>query len=287
MSRRLLRLALAAVALSAPAFAQARAECAAVKSALLRRSVKYCALLPASYDTAKQRRYPILYHLHGLFDTEQSFLQSGGWNLVEAMQKSGELGEFITVTPAGGTSFYVDAKNGPLKYEQFFIRELLPAVERKYRVRAGRQSRGISGISMGGYGALHLAFKYPRLFGSVSAHSAAIFLKLPENVRAITGGRMDVLTPVFGADPAYYEQNSPLTLARQNAAGLRTMKIYFDCGTEDGYGFFAGTRALDAELTRLKVPHEAHLYPGAHDWSYFAEHLPASLKFHSKAFGGK
>jgi S-formylglutathione hydrolase FrmB len=287
MNSRPLRVLLAAIALCAPAFAAARAECAAVKSAILKRDVKYCALLPASYDTEKQRRYPILYHLHGLFDTEQSFIQSGGWNLIEDMQKSSELAEFITVTPAGGTSFYVDAKNTPLKYEQFFIRELVPAVEKKYRVKPGRQNRGISGISMGGYGALHTAFKYPRLFGSVSAHSAAIFLKLPKNVRAITGGRLDVITPVFGTDPAFYEKNSPITLARQNAAALRTMKIYFDCGTEDGYGFFAGTRALDQELTKLKVPHEAHLYPGAHDWVYFADHLPASLTFHSKTFSGK
>jgi len=292
MKAPLIRTLLVALALCAPAFAAARAECSAVKSAILKRQIRYCALLPASYDAEKQRRYPVLYHLHGLFDTEQSFIQSGGWNLIEQMQKSGDLTEFITVTPAGGTSFYIDAKavdpkTTPLKYEQFFIKELLPAVEKKYRVKPGRQNRGIGGISMGGYGALHTAFKYPRLFGSASAHSAAIFLKLPDNVRMLTGGRMDVLTPVFGTGNDYYLKNSPITLARANAAAIRGMKIYFDCGTEDGYGFFAGTRALDQELTKLKIPHEAHLYPGAHDWVYFAEHLPASLKFHSKAFSGK
>lgn len=287
MTARLARLLLVTAALCAPAFAAARAECAAVKSAILKREVKYCALLPASYDSEKQRRYPILYHLHGLFDTEQSFIQSGGWNLIEGMQAKGELTEFITITPAAGTSFYVDAKDSAIKYEQFLVREFIRAIEKKYRVKPGRQFRGVGGISMGGYGALHLAFKYPQLFGSVTAHSAAIFLKLPENVRAVMGGRMDVLTPVFGTGNDFYEKNSPLTLARANAAALRKMKIYFDCGTEDGYGFFAGTRALDEELTKLKVPHEAHLYPGAHDWRYFAEHLPASLKFHSRVFGGK
>ena len=284
MTARLIRILLISLALCAPAFATARAECAAVKSALLKREVKYCALLPASYDAEKQRRYPILYHLHGLFDTEQSFIQSGGWNLIEEMQAKGELAEFITITPAAGSSFYVDAKNTPIKYEQFFIREFIPAVEKKYRVKPGRQFRGIGGISMGGYGALHLAFKYPQLFGSASAHSAAIFLKLPANVRAVMGGRMDVLTPVFGDTNDFYEKNSPNTLARLNAAALRKMKIYFDCGTEDGYGFFAGTRALDEQLTKLKIPHEAHLYPGAHDWQYFSEHLPASLTFHSRTF---
>ncbi|MDP9268080.1 MAG: esterase family protein [Acidobacteriota bacterium] len=277
-----------------PAFAAARAECASVQSAILGRSVKYCALLPASYDTAKQRRYPILYHLHGLGDNEQSFIQTGGWNVIENMQARGEMTEFITVTPAGGMSFYIDSRDGRVKYEQFFLREFLPAMEKKYRVQAGRAARGISGISMGGYGALHLAFKYPQLFGSASAHSAAIFVNPSGDSRLITGGRFDVMGMVYGStgngspiDRAFYAKNSPLTLAREHAAGLRGMKIYFDCGTEDGYGFDAGTRALDAELTKLKVPHEAHLYPGRHDWVYFAEHLPASLKFHAQVFSGK
>jgi S-formylglutathione hydrolase FrmB len=288
MSRRL-ALLLLWFALALPAFAAPRAECAAVKSAILGREVKYCALLPASYDSDKTRRYPILYHLHGLYDNEQSFLNSGGWNLIEDMQERGELGEFITVTPAGGNSFYIDSRNGKARWEDFFIREFIPAIEKKYRVKPGRRFRGIGGISMGGYGALHLAFAHPEMFGSASAHSAAIFVHPPENLKLIAGGRMDVMGPVYGSpiDKAFYERNSPLTLAREHAAGLRTMKIYFDCGTEDGYGFFAGERALSAELTQLKIPHEAHLYPGAHDWVYFAEHLPASLRFHSRAFSGK
>jgi len=287
-----LALALAVVCASAPAFAAARAECDSVKSVILGRAVKYCALLPPSYDTAKQRRYPILYHLHGLGDSEQSFLQTGGWNLIEDAQASGAMTEFITVTPDGGMSFYIDARVDPkakaLKYEQFFTREFMPAIEKKYRVQAGRQAHGISGISMGGYGALHIAFAHPQLFGAVSAHSAAIFIQ-PERLRALTGGRVDIMGAIYGSpfDKAFYEKNSPLTLAREHVAGLRGMKIYFDCGTEDNYGFDAGTRALDAELTRLKVPHEAHLYPGRHDWTYFAERLPASLQFHSKAFAGK
>jgi S-formylglutathione hydrolase FrmB len=180
-----------------------------------------------------------------------------------------------------------------VRYEQFFLREFLPAMEKKYRVQPGRAARGISGISMGGYGALHMAFKYPQLFGSASAHSAAIFVNPSGDSRLITGGRFDVMGMVYGSpmDKAFYAKNSPLTLAREHAVGLRGglhgTKIYFDCGTEDGYGFDAGTRALDAELTRLKVPHETHLYPGRHDWVYFAEHLPASLKFHSAVFSGK
>jgi S-formylglutathione hydrolase FrmB len=62
------------------------------------------------------------------------------------------------------------------------------------------------------------------------------------------------------------------------------MKIYFDCGSEDDFGFDAGAEALDKLLTSRRIPHEFHLYPGGHNWSYFAEHLPALLEFHNQVF---
>jgi enterochelin esterase-like enzyme len=62
------------------------------------------------------------------------------------------------------------------------------------------------------------------------------------------------------------------------------LKIYFDCGSEDDYGFDSGAEALDKLLTARRISHEFHLYPGGHNWSYFAEHLPALLKFEFHAF---
>jgi S-formylglutathione hydrolase FrmB len=62
------------------------------------------------------------------------------------------------------------------------------------------------------------------------------------------------------------------------------LKIYFDCGDQDSYGFDSGARSLDSLLNKRKVAHEFHIYPGGHDWPYFAEHLPKSLMFISKAF---
>ena len=139
---------------------------------------------------------------------------------------------------------------------------------------------------MGGYGALHLAFHHPELFSSVSAHSAAIIDKLPAFTAPTAAGgmRSRVLGGTFGSppDPPFWERNSPLTLAR--SANLAGMKIYFDCGDQDDFGFETGATALDKLLTARHLPHEAHIYPGRHDWQYFAEHLPASLQFHSRPF---
>ena len=282
-------LALAALLLL-PALTQAatgRVECNALPSKILARSVSYCIVLPASFDANKTKHFPILYALHGLGDNEQFFLHSGMWNLVEDMQEKGQLKEFLVATPDGGASFYINSKDGKDRYEDFLLREFFPFVERRYRVAPGRANRAIFGVSMGGYGALHLAFQHPQLFVAVSAHSAALIEKLPVFLGpSPESPRARVLGQVFGSppNPAFWEQNSPLTLAR--TANLAGLHIYFDCGDRDDYGFEAGATALDKILTARHIPHEFHLYPGRHDAAYFAEHLPASPVFASKYFPG-
>jgi putative tributyrin esterase len=275
------------LAFSWPARAAWRAECLSMRSRILGRAVSYCALLPPSYDASKARHFPVLYYLHGLGDNEQMFLRAGGLNLVEDLSERGQIGEFLIVTPRGDASFYINSRDGRERYEDFLIREFFPFIENHYRIERGRRSRGIAGISMGGYGALHLAFRHPQLFRSVSAGSAALIEKLPEvtlggvpqsATRRILGG-------AFGTppDPSFWQWQSPLSLARTfHPAGLQ---IYFDCGTEDDYGFDRGARGLDKILSEREIPHQFHLYPGGHNWMYFAQHLPASLEFHSHAFG--
>jgi S-formylglutathione hydrolase FrmB len=268
--------------------APGRAECNSVPSKILSRPVPYCVLLPASFDADKSRHFPILYFLHGLGDNEQTFINSGAWNLVEDLREKGQLKDFLIATPAGRASFYINSRDGKVRYEDFLVQEFLPFIERHYRVRPGRASRAISGISMGGYGALHLAFAHPELFSSVSAHSAALIEKLPVFLSGSGGipnsGRARLFGSVFGQppDPAFWERNSPLTLAR--SANLSGLKIYFDCGDQDDYGFDAGATALDNILKSRKIPRESHIYPGRHDPIYFAAHLPGSLSFHSALF---
>jgi len=273
-----------------PALTQAatgRVECNALPSKILARSVSYCIVLPASFDANKTKHFPILYALHGLGDNEQFFLHSGMWNLVEDMQEKGQLKEFLVATPDGGASFYINSKDGKDRYEDFLLQEFFPFVERRYRVAPGRANRAIFGVSMGGYGALHLAFRHPQLFVAVSAHSAALIEKLPAFLGpSPESPRARVLGQVFGSppNPEFWEQNSPLTMAR--TANLAGLHIYFDCGDRDDYGFEAGATALDKILTARHIPHEFHLYPGRHDAAYFAEHLPASPVFASKYFPG-
>jgi S-formylglutathione hydrolase FrmB len=280
----LLCAAFAVVALPARA-ATGRVECNALPSKILSRPVRYCIVLPPSFDLEKSRQFPVLYFLHGLGDSEQSFIHTGAWNLTEELRENGAIKEFLIATPYGDASFYIDSKDGKMRYEDFLLQEFFPFIEKRYRVAPGRGHRAIAGISMGGYGALHFAFRHPQLFSSVGAHSAALIEKLPVFLGPTPNSpRSRILGEVFGSPPdaAFWDRNSPLTLAR--TAELQGLKIYFDCGDQDDYGFDAGAAALDKILSSRHIAHEYHLYPGRHDPAYFGEHLPASLEFASHSF---
>lgn len=288
---------LAALLLAVPflavtvAQAQDRADCRAFRSALLHSSVHFCVFLPASYATpeAKTRKYPVLYLLHGLGGNEQTAALDGEWSKLQDLRRQKMVGEFLVVAPDGGGTFYINSRDGKTPYSDFFLREFVPYIERTYRARTERAERGITGFSMGGYGALRMAFAYPDLFGSVSAHSAAILRAPPQGMAAVASSgnpAAQLLTSVFGnpIDPKFWDLNSPYVLARKNAAALMRMKIYFDCGTEDSYGFYRGASELHETLDSLKISHEFHLYPGGHSISYLAAHRDASFEFHWREF---
>ncbi|HLY63622.1 MAG TPA: alpha/beta hydrolase family protein [Terriglobia bacterium] len=282
------------------AWAQGRVECAAISSTILRAQVRYCAFLPANYDAgsaakktsgSEDQTYPILYYLHGLGDNEQSLVNTGGWNLIQDMREQHKIGNFLIVTPEGGRTFYINSRDGRTRYSDFFLREFMPFIEKHYRVRPGRWSRGIMGISMGGYGALRFAFAAPQLFASVSAQSAALMPESPGGVNLAMNlgmGRASFLGDVFGnpIDTKFWRENNPLVLAKTNAAAISKLHIYFDCGSEDGYGFDAGARELDKELAAEHIKHEFHLYPGGHNLVYFLQHFSESVEFHSRVLAG-
>jgi S-formylglutathione hydrolase FrmB len=268
--------------LATPAFAAGRVDCAAVSSKYVNANVAYCALLPPGYDEQKSKRFPVVYMLHGLGDNQETLINNGIWNLIEGLQEKKQIGEFVIITP-NGRSFYLNSKDGKTRYEDFFVREFLPAMEKKYRIGTTRSTRAISGISMGGYGALRTAFKHPQLFTSVAVHSAALVEQMPKGSE--NAGLGMFMGKSFGTpfDPAYWKANTPFVFAR--TASLNGLKIYIDCGDRDDYGFDRGAEALHKLLDARQIPHEFHIYPGGHDPTYFAEHLPQSFAFQSRALG--
>jgi S-formylglutathione hydrolase FrmB len=284
----------AAFIVSLPARAQSRIECNALNSRILKYAVHYCVYLPASYDAGATKspaqHYPMLYFLHGLGDNEKTLFNSGGWTLLDELRQQHKLGDFLIAAPEGRRSFYINSADGSVRYSDFFLQEFIPLIETKYRVNKGRNNRAISGISMGGYGALRFAFSHPEIFSAASAQSAALITESPQelDIAARSGAPLGkVLAEVFGnpIDAPHWKNNSPFVLAQKNAAGVRKLAIYFNCGRDDNYGFEKGAAALHEELQKEGVKHEYHLYAGDHSLDYFLAHFTEVMEFHSRAFG--
>ena len=260
--------------ISLPSIAQSRVDCDAIRSQILNQPVHYCVLLPPGYDTSSKRTYPVLYYLHGLGENEQTLFQTGGWNLIDDLHRQSKIGDFLIATPEAKASFYVNSADGRVRYGDFFLREFILRIEGKYHVRRELAARAISGVSMGGYGALRFAFAYPDMFSAVSAQSAALMTATPQELTAAIRAGSPVVTllgPVFGnpIDVAHWNANSPFVLAQRNKAAIKHLAIYFNCGREDGFQFDTGAKALDRQLQAEGIKHDFHLYPGDHSAAYF------------------
>jgi enterochelin esterase family protein len=269
---------------SQPAADGSRIEYATMSSAALGQDLKFAVQLPPSYDKDPKRKFPVVYFLHGMFGNEGEFEKRGVAAAINRLRESGKIGELIIVAPNGKNSFYLNAKNGE-KYEDAIIKDLIPHIEKTYRVLGTRDARAIQGISMGGFGALALAFKHPEMFSSVTAHCAAVFAELPNASGTDRRSQfiMGLVGNIFGNPPdnEFFHANNPMDLAETNAAMIKKsgLKIYFDVGDQDRYGFTQPNKDFDARLTKAGVDHEFHVFPGNHGWEYMV-----SVADHSYAF---
>jgi S-formylglutathione hydrolase FrmB len=261
-----------------------RIEYAEFPSASLGRNVRYAVSLPPSYDKKPTQRYPLVIFLHGLNNDERDWESRCIEAKLEALRAASKVGEFIVAIPYGANSFYLNAQDGT-RYEDAIVKDFLPFVDKTYRTLPAPRSRLIEGISMGGYGALLIAFKHPELFAGVAAHSAALFDELPQPPKSSEDRgakyRYDLATKLFGTppDPAFFQANNPLHLARANASAIKRLKIYFDIGESDRYGFERGNAQLSAVLKAAGVAHEYTLAPGAHGWSFLSDRSEPAFTF--------
>jgi S-formylglutathione hydrolase FrmB len=260
---------------------------------------RYSVFLPPSFSKDVLRTYPVVYFLHGLNNDETSWtVERYGHiqNTLELMMLSGKLPEFIMVHPRGDNGFYCNYLDGSRRYEDLVTQELVAYMETHYRAGKGRENRAIAGTSMGGYGALKIAMKYPDRYAAVVGQSPIIFpganpLALSEDVKSsrFYSFFVDMLKPIFG-DPIrqdLWDANNPLVLARSGR--LDGLKIYFDYGTDDRYipmiHLDEGNKTLDRELTGAGVAHIFKIHPGEpHGWALIAAHLDETLPFLCQTF---
>ena len=246
-----------------------------ITSLSLQREAEYAVLLPASYETS-DLRYPILYLLHGLFGSYQNWCELT--NIEELAHDS----NLIIVMPDGKDGWYTDSETTPAnRYESFFIDDLLPEVERLYRVINAREARAIAGLSMGGYGAFKFAVRYLHEFELAASFSGAF--DAPERSDEAPGFDWDTLKPsilqAFGARDSLTRTRNDLYKLVQSLQIEEVRQLpyfYFDCGLSDG--FIGANLRLKNLFDSVGVRSEFAGIEGGHDWDYWGSRLPGLLK---------
>jgi enterochelin esterase-like enzyme len=244
-----------------PAMRANRVEQRTFESAAAKTKVSYHIYTPEIYDKDKDRRFPVLYWLHG---------SGGGLAGIkplseffdEAIRKE-KIPPMLIVFPNGmASSMWCDSKEGKVPMEQVFIKELLPKVDRDFRTIAKREGRLIEGFSMGGYGAARLGFKNPELFGAVSILAGGPLDLDFQGPRAVGNPteRQRILNETFGGDLDDYKAKSPLTIVEGKAKDLRGQsRVRVVVGTRD---FTAElNRAFSSHLKKHEIEHEFKLVP--------------------------
>jgi enterochelin esterase-like enzyme len=257
-----------------------------VKSMILGHDIKYSVYLPSDYYTSN-RKYPVLYLLHGYTDDETSWIQFGEVNITaDKLIENREASPMIIVMPDAGLSWYINNYNDSVRYEDAFFSEFLPTIEKTYRIRAQKEFRAIGGLSMGGYGSLLYVMKHPDMFSACLPFSAAIRndslmfqrLQIGESSSNECYGKMkgDTL-------PEIWKKNSVLELAATLPPDqLNSVKYYIDCGDKDD--LFFGNSLLHLVLKQREVPHEFRVRGGEHEWLYWRKSIEDGLKFLSIQF---
>lgn len=272
--------------------------------------------LPPSYATQPNRRYPVLYYLHGLGGSEKNWTENG--KLDAAMDSLIAAGkpEAIVVMPDGDDGWWTTANmfaDVPacradtarreaaatycvpwLHYDDYVARDLVSFVDGKFRTVASRAGRGISGLSMGGYGAVTIALAYPEIFAAAASHSGVMsprylgpkpFAPPPTyardsiGLRTAAGGLWRTQRVAFGLDTMGWVSRDPGRMAQRSRSLQKgpMPALRLDCGVSDTY--IEQNRDFHATLTALGVSHEYAEWPGAHDWNYWRSHVPESLAF--------
>lgn len=245
----------------------ARAESTSFWSAALGRQMPYLVYLPSGYDSEAERRYPVLYMLHGLGGTYEEWYGYGIFDKTERLVSSGEVQPFIIVLPQGDVDYWVDHANGGPQWGAYVARDLVNEIDTRYRTVPAASARAIGGLSMGAHGAIQLALNYPGRFAVVGVHSPTL------------RGYDDA--PKYFGDAEYFAAHDPVTLVREKTALARDLIVWLDVGTADWW--LEPVSDFHNQLERLGLSHVWRVYPGGHDGSYWTTNLQDYLRFYGEA----
>lgn len=253
-------------------------------SKILKADRKFAIYLPPDYETS-QRSYPVLYLLHGGGDDQTGWVQFGEvLHITDKAIREGKATPMIIVMPDANTTrrgYFNDIK-GEWRYEDFFFDELMPYVEKTYRIKKDKRYRAVAGLSMGGEGTFVYALRHPELFSSacpLSAGTGPLTLDATKEYLKRRETAYDSEEQV----QAYYQKHSVLELINAIPDDQKkAIRWYIDCGDDDF--LFEGNSLAHIAMRKKEIPHEFRIYDGGHNWTYWRTALPTVLEFVSAGF---
>ncbi len=247
----------------------ARVDTLSVKSRTMNKDIQVVYILPekALADTP----CPVLYLLHGYSDNARTWIRK----IPSLRQQADEKG-IIIVCPDGKTSWYFDSPMNPsVRYETFIASELVAYTDRHFATIAHRKARAITGQSMGGHGAMHLAIRHKDTFGAVGCMSGGVDIRpFPQNwdIKESLGE--------YEQHPEVWDANTVINLIDRLANG--DLAITIDCGKDDF--FYKVNQNLHKKLWNNGIAHDFVTRPGGHDWVYWAVSIEHQLLFFDRFF---
>jgi S-formylglutathione hydrolase FrmB len=243
-------------------------------STSMKKTIKAVVIRPDDYATAGA--LPVVYLLHGYSGNYADWITKG-----KGFEKAVDLYQMIIVCPDGNNSWYWDSPVDPnFKYETYVSNELVNWIDGKYKTIKNRNGRGITGLSMGGHGALYLALKHQDVFGTAGSMSGGVDIRpFPNN------WDMALRLGTYSEHPDNWEKYTVINML--HLLKPNSLALIIDCGTEDF--FYKVNENLHEQLLYRNIPHDFITRPGAHNWNYWTNSIQYQLLFMNNYFksGGK
>ncbi|GHS91930.1 endo-1,4-beta-xylanase [Bacteroidia bacterium] len=261
-------------------------ETRTLTSRILKTERKYAIYLPPDYNTT-DISYPVLYLLHGSGDDQTGWVQFGQVrHIADKAIAEGICAPMIIVMPDANTGVrgYLNTIDGKFDFENFFFDELIPHIEKNYRIRTDRRYRAVSGLSMGGGGTIEYTLHRPDLFAAAAPLSAATgtwnFEKFKSDIKKKYSDISDEKIE------SYYKNHDIESILKnaseEKLSQIKSVRWYISCGDDDF--LYEGNSLMHICFKKNNIPHEYRVKDGGHTWTYWRMELPIVLEFVSKSF---
>jgi S-formylglutathione hydrolase FrmB len=251
-------------------FSKNQVDTISVFSPKMKKEVKSVVIVPENYSTKKH--YPVVYLLHGYSDNYAKWVKT-----VPSIKTLATDHQFILVCPDGGySSWYFDSPiDSTYQYETFITRDLLTYVDSHYSTIPERSQRAITGLSMGGHGALYIALRNKELFANAGSMSGGVDLRSSPKL-------FDIAKRIGNIETNSSEWDNRSIINMVSSLKINELNLIIDCGVSDFY--YQINAGLHRRLLALKIDHDYSERPGEHNWEYWTNSIQYQMLFFDRCF---